>query len=322
MTARNRFYQVPHCNGMGYHYQNEMAAMRGMKAEGGWAVVCTEQCDIHHSADIQPATNSHLWDDADSPYLAQMTEAVHRHGGLAGVQLVHNGFIAPNIYSREIPIGLTHRPVGGNNHPVQARAMDKTDIRNYRRWHRNAALRAKRTGFDIVCVYSGHDLNVPMHFLSRRHNERTDEYGGSLENRLRLFRELLEETKDAVGDVCGVVVRFAVDELLGSDGISCEGEGRDAVEMLAELPDLWGRQYQRLGQRLGDVAVQGRRLSGTVHRLRQAGHDQARCRRRPLHIARHDGLGDPSRRPRHDRRGAAVDRGSLPAQEDRGRPHR
>ncbi len=239
VTARNRFYQVPHCNGMGYHYQNEMAAMRGMKAEGGWAVVFTEQCDIHHSGDIQPATESHLWDDADLPYLAQMTEAVHRHGSLAGIELVHNGYLASNLYSREIPIGLTHRPGSMSNHPVQARAMDKADIRNYRRWHRNAALRAKRAGFDIVCVYSGHDLNVPMHFLSRRHNERTDEYGGSLENRLRLYRELIEETKDAVGDSCGVVVRFAVDELLGSDGISCEGEGRDAVEMLAELPDLW-----------------------------------------------------------------------------------
>ena len=78
-----------------------------------------------------------------------------------------------------------------------------------------------------------------MHFLSRRHNRRSDEYGGSLENRVRLFREILEETKEAIGDTCAVVVRFAVDELLGGDGITCETEGREVVEMLAELPDLW-----------------------------------------------------------------------------------
>ena len=59
-----------------------------------------------------------------------------------------------------------------------------------------------------------------MHFLQRRRNTRTDEYGGSLENRIRLFREVIEETKDAVGDTCGVVVRFATDEMMGPDGIT------------------------------------------------------------------------------------------------------
>ena len=78
-----------------------------------------------------------------------------------------------------------------------------------------------------------------MQFLWRRYNTRTDEYGGSLENRARLLRELIEDTRDAVGDTCAVAVRFAVDELLGENGITHDGEGRDVVEMLAELPDLW-----------------------------------------------------------------------------------
>ncbi|MFN4204734.1 MAG: NADH:flavin oxidoreductase, partial [Tabrizicola sp.] len=121
----------------------------------------------------------------------------------------------------------------------QARAMDREDIRNYRRWHRAAALRAKKAGFDIVYVYAGHDLSLPMHFLQKRRNQRIDEYGGSLENRVRLFRELIEDAKDAVGDTCAVVVRFAVDEMMGEDGISSEGEAKDIVAMLAELPDLW-----------------------------------------------------------------------------------
>ena len=117
--------------------------------------------------------------------------------------------------------------------------MSKCDIRNVIRWHRQAALRAKAIGFDLIYVYAGHDLALPMHFLSRRWNRRSDEYGGSLENRVRLFRELIEDTKDAVGDTCAVPVRFAVDELLGKGAIACDGEGRDVVEMLAELPDLW-----------------------------------------------------------------------------------
>ena len=117
--------------------------------------------------------------------------------------------------------------------------MDKEDIRAYRRWHRKAALRSRDMGFDVVVVYSGHDGTMPTHFLARRHNQRTDEYGGSLENRLRLFRELIEDTKEAVGDKMGVIVRFAVDEMMGPDGLEWQNEGREAVEMLAELPDLW-----------------------------------------------------------------------------------
>ncbi len=239
VTTPNRFYQVPHCNGMGRVFPNSMIAMRGMKAAGGWGIVCTEQCDFHHTADITPFTETRLWDDTDIAYLAGMVNAVHEHGSLAGIELVHNGHDVGNLYSREVPIGPSHRPVEANNYPGQARAMDKRDIRDYRRWHRNAALRSKKAGFDLVVVYHGHDGTVPTHFLSKRQNQRADEYGGSLENRLRLYRELLEETRDAVGDTMGVIARFAVDEMMGGEGLEWGSEGREAIEMLAELPDMW-----------------------------------------------------------------------------------
>ena len=69
VTARNRFYQVPHCNGMGYLRPNTLAAMRGVKAEGGWAVVCTEEVEIHANADNGSAAEGRLWDDGDLPAL-------------------------------------------------------------------------------------------------------------------------------------------------------------------------------------------------------------------------------------------------------------
>jgi dimethylamine/trimethylamine dehydrogenase len=238
VVAPNRFYQVPHCNGMGYRMPRALAAMRGIKAEGGWGVVFTEETEIHHSADLMPYVEGRLWDDRDIPALQVMVEAVHQHGALAGIELTHNGRYAPNLYSRTPSLGPRSMGVSGST-PGQTRRMDKEDIRNLRRWHRAAALRGKRAGFDIVCCYAGHDLPIAMHFLSRRYNDRTDEYGGSLENRVRLLRELIEDTKDAVGDTCAVVVRLAVDELLGEDGITHQGEGHDIVAMLAELPDLW-----------------------------------------------------------------------------------
>jgi dimethylamine/trimethylamine dehydrogenase len=238
VTARNRFYQVPHCCGMGHRYPSSMAAMRGVKAEGGWAVVCTEETEIHHSAEITPFVEGRIWDAHDMPALAEMAEAVHAHGALAGIELCHNGLHAPNHYSREVPLAPSHAVIDQPD-PVQARAMDKTDIANLRRWHRNAALRAKQAGFDIVYVYAGHDLSLLQHFLSRRHNQRSDEYGGTLKNRVRLIREVLEDTKEAVGDRCAVAFRLAVDELLGEAGLCAKGEGYDTVAMLAELPDLW-----------------------------------------------------------------------------------
>ncbi|MGC5342637.1 NAD(P)-binding protein [Streptomyces sp. DT24] len=236
VTAKNRFYQVPHCNGMGRAFPSAMAAMRHVKAEGGWGVVCTEQCDIHYSGNHQRELR--LWDEKDIPYLARATDLIHGHGALAGVELAHNGAHVSNLESRAVPIAPSVAATR-DLFPATARAMDKSDIRAFRRWHRNAALNAQRAGFDIVYVYAGHDMTLPINFLSRRRNQRTDEYGGSLENRARLLRELIEDAKEAVGDRCAVAVRFSVDELMGEQGITAKGEGHDVVEMLAELPDLW-----------------------------------------------------------------------------------
>jgi dimethylamine/trimethylamine dehydrogenase len=239
VTAKNRFYQVPHCNGMGYLRPRAHAGMRAVKAEGGWAVVSTEEVEIHPSSDISPYVEGRLWDDRDVPALALMTDAIHSHGALAAIELVHAGMNASNLYSREVPLAPSHLVNSASYAPLQARGMTKADIRAYRRWHRDAALRARRAGFNIVYVYAGHSLSLAMHFLQARHNHRTDEYGGSLLNRARLLRELIEDTKEAVGADCAVAVRFAVDELRGADGISAQSEGREIVAMLAELPDLW-----------------------------------------------------------------------------------
>jgi dimethylamine/trimethylamine dehydrogenase len=223
---------------MGYLRPKSLAAMREIKAEGGWSVVCTEEVWIHHSSEIVPHAEGILWDDGDIPALAKMTEAVHKHGSLAGIELQHGGYCSSNNYSRIPPIAPSSI-VSSSYNPVQARAMDKTDIANFRKWHKKAALRSKQAGFDLIYVYAAHSGTLLTHFLSRMINRRTDEYGGSLENRVRLFRELIEETKDAVGDSCAVAVRFAVEEFLGPMGITSENEGKEIVEMLAELPDLW-----------------------------------------------------------------------------------
>ena len=237
-TTKNRFYQVPHCNGMGHRWPQSMAEMRKVKAEGGWGVVCSEECEIHPSSDLSGGALMRLWDDSDIPTHAHMVEKVQMHGALAGIQLVHNGFATSNRFSRIAPMAPSARAVRYDD-PVQARGMDREDIKNLRQWHRQAVRRAIIAGYDIIYVYAGHNLTLLMHFLSPRYNQRTDEYGGSLKNRVRLIREILEDTREIAGDKAAVAFRFAVDELLDRGGIRCAEEGREVVEMLADLPDLW-----------------------------------------------------------------------------------
>ena len=239
VTARNRFFQVPHCNGMGYRDPSSQAYMRQVKAEGGWAVVCTEQVEIHPTSDIGPFIELRLWDDHDMPALAKIAEKIHEGGALAGIELAHNGLNSPNLISRETPLAPQHLPVVSWNYdPVQARAMTKSDIADMRHWHLEAVRRSLAVDFDIVYVYAGHCLGGLHHFLSRRYNNRTDEYGGSLENRARLLREILEDTVEAVDGKAAVACRITIDELLGDEGIT-RAEIEDVIGMLGEHPDLW-----------------------------------------------------------------------------------
>ena len=239
VTARNRFYQVPHCNGMGYRDPSGEAYMRRVKAEGGWAVVCTEQVEIHPTSDIGPFIELRLWDDQDLPALTRISEKIHEGGALAGIELAHNGLNSPNLISREPPLGPQNLPVVSWNYdPVQAREMTKADIADMRYWHREAVRRSLQAEYDIVYVYAGHAIGGLHHFLSRRYNNRSDEYGGSIENRARLLREILEDTREVCDGKAAVACRISVDELLGDEGIT-RAEIEDVIGMLGEHPDLW-----------------------------------------------------------------------------------
>jgi dimethylamine/trimethylamine dehydrogenase len=238
VTAPNRFFQVPHCNVLGHGRPRAEAANRAVKAEGGWGVICTQETEIHPSSEITPTFEGRIWDERDIPQHRLMTDAVHEHGALAGIELAYNGSHAPNLYSRIAPMSPSATAVHGD-FPIQARAMTKRDIANVRRWHVEAAKRSRQAGYDIVYVYAGHDMSLLQHFFKKQYNQRSDEYGGSLENRVRLTREILSDVKEAIGDKCAVAFRFATDELLGVDGLQWQSEGQDIVAMLAELPDLW-----------------------------------------------------------------------------------
>jgi dimethylamine/trimethylamine dehydrogenase len=220
---------------MGYRRPQMLAAMRGIKAAGGWGVVCTEYCSIHPSSDNMPFPHASLWDKGDVGNLRLMTDAVHEHGALAGVELWYGGRSSANMYTRVPALGPTSLPntalVGM---PVQSQAMSLDDIKTLKGWHQAAARRALEADFDIVYVYATHEYLL-NDFLSPKINTRTDEYGGAPENRVRLVREIIEETLETVGHRCAVAVRYS----LPPEGVDDEDELAEMFKIIAELPDLW-----------------------------------------------------------------------------------
>ncbi len=242
VTAPNRFYCTPHAIGTGQQMPHTRAAMREVRAEGGWGVINTGYCSIHPSSDDAPLPYCRLWDDEDIKVHELMVDAVHRHGALAGVELWHGGSGTGNRLTR-----MTLMSASGvsndSTYPgwinlARSRPMDKQDIREFRRWHVDAAKRARSAGFDIIYIYAGMNFG-PYQFLLPWMNKRTDEYGGSLENRIRLTREIVEDMKEAVGQSCAVALRFSSDELLKVPGDTLESEAHEVISMLSDVPDLW-----------------------------------------------------------------------------------
>ena len=252
-----------------------LAAMRDVKAEGGWGVVCTEYCSIHPTSDDTPFAFATLWDDDDVKAQALMTDGVHR-----AWRARRRRAVAWRRARRE-PLqpraaAVAVRPAAAIRASVQTRAMDKQDIRDFRRWQGAAAERAVRAGFDIVYVYAGHGY-LPFQFHRPRTNQRSDEYGGSLENR----------AASAPRDDRGHARTRSATRLRGRraprrrradgpHGVSAEGEGRDVVAMLAELPDLWDVKISDVDNDSKSARFSEEGFQEPLRRLRQAAHHASR----------------------------------------------
>jgi dimethylamine/trimethylamine dehydrogenase len=233
----NRFYQVPHCMGGGSEKPGMQSEFRRMKAEGGWGGVVTEYCAVHQSADDIPRTSARLWDDEDVRSLALMVDAVNGEGALAGVELWHGGLHLAGLESRMPTRAPTQFP-SETEIGKYPREVDRDDIEEIKHWYAEAAKRAIAAGFDIVYVYGGHSQLLDQ-FLSPLYNRRTDEYGGSFENRARLFRETIEVVREVVDGQAAIAVRLGLDELEGERGVTLDRDALPFVEHVDHLVDLW-----------------------------------------------------------------------------------
>ena len=234
-TLRNRFYQVPHCTGFGSEKPGSHARFRGVKAEGGWAAVCTEEALVSVDSDFWPVVSTRFWDDDDLRNLALMCEEAHRFDSLAGIELTHGGAHARAREAR-VPAVAPSQLASDYDHFVVPKTMEEDDIRRVQADWVRAAKAAREAGFDIVYVYGGHSY-LPLQFLSPFYNRRTDAYGGPLENRARFWLETLELVREAIGEECAIAVRLCV-EALGPAGVELE-EGLAFIRLADHLVDLW-----------------------------------------------------------------------------------
>jgi len=236
-VAPNRFYSVPYSSGWSNHEVRLEAAHRGMRAMGGWGVVSTGEVIFSRAAGTHILPSTELFDDDDVATVATIADAIHEHGALAGIELVHYGALANPSSWRIPPIGPTQMQSDAVFFSSAiGQTMTREDIRRCQEEWVAAAVRARSAGFDIVYVHCAHSAQ-PMQFLAPYYNRRTDEYGGTLVNRARFLTEILERTRAAVDDQMAIAVRYAI-ESLGPGGLDIE-EALAVIGMTDHLVDLW-----------------------------------------------------------------------------------
>ncbi|MBP1326685.1 dimethylamine/trimethylamine dehydrogenase [Leucobacter exalbidus] len=247
-TAKNRFWATPHAIGFGSDSSGSAAGYRGTRAAGGWGVVFTEATTIAPEMDKTPHRMSRLWDEGDVRNLAHVASAIQEHGALAGIELEYNAAVGVMSEGR----GLTPRsPVSTPGESALAVPyagglieLDHDGIEEIKQIYVSAALRAKDAGFDLITFHCGHAASILAHFLIPYYNTRTDEYGGSLENRSRFAREMLQAAREAVGPDIAIGLRLGVDTLdgpfgLGDRGIRSGGDTPLFIEHMDDLVDYW-----------------------------------------------------------------------------------
>jgi dimethylamine/trimethylamine dehydrogenase len=242
-TMKNRFYQTPQCTGFGADFPGKQAHFRGIKAEGGWAVVNTEATHISWESDFSGwMVQSRLLDDNDVRNWSLMTDRVHEHEALAGIEILVSGSLATGLDSR-IPSGQVTSIPSDTCWLGAFYELDKDEIRRVQSLYRVAARRAIEAGFDILNICGTEGCGLPLEFLMRSYNKRTDEYGGSFENRARFWLETLEVVREEADGKCAITARFCVDSLHATDlGIRVGEEGVGFIALADHLVDFWDLQ--------------------------------------------------------------------------------
>lgn len=214
MTVKNRIVMMP--MGTNFGEQNgEMSFLHinyyEQRAKGGTGLLIVENASVDSPQGSNGTTQLRIDSDNYIPRLYKLCENVHKHGARIAIQINHAG--ASAMSSR---IGM--QPVSASDVPSKEggeipRPLTKEEILNIVRKYAEAARRAQICGFDAVEIHAGHSYLISQ-FLSPIYNKRTDEFGGSAENRTRFARMILEAVRKQVGPHFPIFLRISADELM------------------------------------------------------------------------------------------------------------
>jgi 2,4-dienoyl-CoA reductase-like NADH-dependent reductase (Old Yellow Enzyme family)/thioredoxin reductase len=197
------------------------------RAKGGIGLIVNEAVAVNpHVPPITPVIQG--WRDDIIPKFAKISDAIHAHGARYFAQLWHNGNESMSFYSGVYSQSCSDVPSIVGEVPT---ALSKTDIKQVIREYTDTALRLKEAGLDGVELHFGHGY-LPQQFLSPVANIRKDEYGGSLENRMRFSLELIDSVRNAVGEDFVVGIRSSADELI-PHGLT--------LENMKEIIPIWDK---------------------------------------------------------------------------------
>ena len=214
MTVKNRIVMMP--MGTNFGEQNgEMSFLHinyyEQRAKGGTGLLIVENASVDSPQGSNGTTQLRIDSDNYIPRLYKLCENVHKHGACIAIQINHAG--ASAMSSR---IGM--QPVSASDVPSKEggeipRPLTKEEILHIVRKYAEAARRAQICGFDVVEIHAGHSYLISQ-FLSPIYNKRTDEFGGSAENRTRFAHMILEAVRKQVGPHFPIFLRISADELM------------------------------------------------------------------------------------------------------------
>ncbi len=218
-----------------------------LRAKGGAAAVTVSELVVHPETDGSHMLHLNLETVGNLAAHTFVADAIRRHGAVPSLEFSHSGQYAGTYMSdKNKKESLCQwgpsdgvRPDG---RPVKALSVEQ--IADIVKAYGNAAALAKRAGYEMIMVHAGHGWLLNQ-FLSPYFNHRTDAYGGSLENRVRLTREVLQAVRDAVGPGFPVEIRMSGSELF-EGGYDLEEGVRiaQAVEDLVDLIHVSAGSYQ------------------------------------------------------------------------------
>ncbi len=174
------------------------------KARGGWGLIFTEDLGVTEDAGSDPVVGS-LWNDSQIPAWTETVRRVHAAGGLMGAQIYHAGRQRSLKAYDTWPVGPS--AIKEPTEPYVPHELTVDEIHDIVRAFGECAARAKKCGFDCVEIHGAHGYLINQ-FMSPFSNKRTDEYGGTLGNRMRMALEVVAAVREAVGEDFPIIFRF------------------------------------------------------------------------------------------------------------------